>query len=224
MINIFENTLLKWIFRQGTDINRKSVVLDAGEPGFTTDTNRLWVGNGSTNGGVLVGNLFKGSNTNITTLSPCEKGDLAYNTSSKKLFRLIDNDGSNISDWEEVGGVYIPLDDTINISNNNEISVNINALSGFTISPLYIRYDGSTDTTTYQKNILGVNKISTGHYAFNYGPLETSNLIPSIQIFGENNLEYFPRIVGINNTSCQVKIQNLSGDSMDFDVMLSIIR
>jgi hypothetical protein len=224
MINIFENTLLKWIFRQGSDTNRKSVVLDAGEPGFTIDTNRLWVGDGSTNGGILVGNLFKGSTSNITTLSPCEIGDLAYNTSTKKLFRLIDNDGSNISDWEQIGGVYTPLNDTINISNDNQISVNVNALSGFTINPLYARYDGSTQTVTYEKNVSGVNYIGVGHYAFNYGPLETANLIPNIQIFGESNLEYIPRIITLTNSSCQVKFQNLSGGRVDADVFFSIIR
>jgi hypothetical protein len=224
MINIFENTLLKWIFRQGSDTNRKNIVLDTGEPGFTTDTNRLWVGDGSTNGGILVGNLFKGSNSNITTLSPCEHGDLAYNTSTKKLFRLIDNDGSNISDWEEIGGVYTPLNNTIDISNNNEISVNVNALSGFTINPLYARYNGSTQTVSYQKNVSGVNRIAAGHYAFNYGPLETSEVIPNIQIFGENNLEYVPRIITLSNSSCQIKFQNLSGGTVDADVFFSIIR
>jgi hypothetical protein len=224
MINIFENTLLKWIFRQGSDVNRKNVVLDSGEPGFTTDTNRLWVGDGSTLGGVLVGNVFKGSNSNVTLFAPCEIGDLAYNTSTKKLLRVSLNDGSNINDWEVIGGVYEPLDNTINISNSNQISVNVNALSSFTITPLYIRYDGTSDTISYQKNVSGVNKISTGHYAFNYGPLETSDLIPNIQIFGENDLEYVPRILTLTNSSCQIKFQNLSGGTADADVFFSIIR
>jgi hypothetical protein len=224
MIEIFQNTLFKWIFRQGSDANRKNVILKSGEPGYTTDTKRLWVGDGTTTGGVLVGNVFKGSSADITTLAPCEIGDTAYDSDNRKLYRLQNNEGSNLSDWEMVGGVYVTGDNTINLSNNNELSVNVTALSSFTINPLYARYNGSTDTITYQKNVTSVTKIGVGHYSFNYGPLETSDLIPSIQIFGENNLDHIPRIVTLSNSSCQVKFQNVTGGLLDADVFFSIIR
>jgi hypothetical protein len=224
MINIFENTLLKWIFRQGNDSDRKSIVLNSGEPGYATDTKRLWVGDGTTNGGVLVGNIFKGSTPNITTLSPCELGDFAYNTSSRKLFRLISGDGSDINDWEEISGNYTPLDDTINITSDNEIGVNIGALSGFTLTPIYARYNGATETTIFQKNISSINKIGIGHYNFNFGPLETGNVVPYVAILGDSNLEYVPRVVAINNSSCQVRFQNLTGGYVDTELFLSIIR
>jgi len=223
MINIFENTLLKWIFRQGNDIDRKNITLDSGEPGYTIDTKRLWVGDGVTTGGILVGNIFKGSNVNITTLAPCEIGDFAYNTSSKKLFRLVSGEGSNISEWEEIGGVYTPLNNTINISNTNQISVNTNALSSITIVPLYGRYDGDANTLLYHKNLNGVNKIGVGHYTFTYN-IETANVVPTVQIFGETDLEYVPRILTLTNSSCQVKVQNLSGGTIDTELFFSIIR
>jgi hypothetical protein len=224
MLEIFQNTLFKWIFRQGSDFNRKSVTLDSGEPGFATDTKRLWVGDGVTSGGVLVGNLFKGSNSNITSFAPAERGDLAYNTDTRKLFRLVSNDGSNISDWEHIGGVYVPLNNTINISNSNQISVNTNSLSSFTITPLYARYNGGTSTITYQKNVTSVTKIGVGHYSFNFGPLPTAQLIPQIQIFGTSNPSYQARVSSLTNNSCQVRIVNLSGGLIDADIFFSIIR
>jgi hypothetical protein len=41
-------------FRRGTDAERGTVVLDSGEPGWTTDTKELYVGDGATYGGILV--------------------------------------------------------------------------------------------------------------------------------------------------------------------------
>lgn len=109
-IQISDNTLLKIIARQGTDNERKNIILDSGEPGFTTDTERLFIGNGSDYGGVLVGNKFKGSNPDITIFSPAEIGDLAFNTDTNILYRLKENDGSNLSDWEEIGGYGLKSD------------------------------------------------------------------------------------------------------------------
>lgn len=109
-IQIFDNTLIKILFRQGTDTERQNIILNSGEPGFTTDTNRLYVGDGSTQGGVLVGNLFKGSASDITTLAPAVIGDLAYNTNSNILYRLKQNDGSALSDWEAIASRGITSD------------------------------------------------------------------------------------------------------------------
>ena len=39
-------------FRRGTTAQRTAVTLDSGEPGWDTDTNRLYVGDGTTPGGV----------------------------------------------------------------------------------------------------------------------------------------------------------------------------
>ena len=78
MLEIFNNTLLKIVNRQGSDADRKLIVLDSGELGYTTDTGRLFVGDGSTAGGLLVGNKYKGEATVITSLAPCEIGDWGY--------------------------------------------------------------------------------------------------------------------------------------------------
>jgi hypothetical protein len=109
-ISITNDTLLKLLARQGTDAERLNVLLNSGEFAFTTDTERLFIGNGADNGGVLVGNKFKGSNPDITIFSPSEIGDLAYNSDSNVLYRLKENEGSLLSDWEKIGGSGVTSD------------------------------------------------------------------------------------------------------------------
>lgn len=132
-IEIFQNTLLQLIVRQGTDSTRQNVVLKSGELGYTTDTKKLYVGDGTTLGGVMVGRTYAGSATNITTLSPASNGDLAYDTDNNKLYRLSANDGSNIGDWELIGGVYSASDATLTFSIDNKVAVG--TISGGNISP-----------------------------------------------------------------------------------------
>ena len=60
-IEILENTLLKLLVRRGTDVDRQLITLDQGELGYTTDSKRLFVGDGSTLGGTIAGNKFLGS-------------------------------------------------------------------------------------------------------------------------------------------------------------------
>jgi hypothetical protein len=49
------SNITKILFRRGTDDQRKLVTLNLGEPGITTDTNRLFVGDGTTAGGFPAG-------------------------------------------------------------------------------------------------------------------------------------------------------------------------
>ena len=111
-VEIFNNTLLKILVRQGTDNERQNVIFNSGEPAYTTDTKRLFIGDGVTSGGILTGNVFKGSVTNITSVAPAEIGDTVYNTDTKILYRLKLNDGSNIGDWEAISGKGIDSNTT----------------------------------------------------------------------------------------------------------------
>lgn len=144
-IEIFENTLLKQIIRQGVDSDRQAITLDSGELGFSNDTNRLFVGDGSTLGGILVGNVFKGSAVNVTSLAPAEIGDMAYDSDNKVLYVLESNTGSVIGDWLSIGGVYSASDGSIVISSDNQLSVGV--LSSGSLSPDLLNdplyFDGS---------------------------------------------------------------------------------
>lgn len=122
------------IVRQGSDLDRLKVILDSGEPGYSNDTNRLYIGNGILSGGNVVGNLFKGSAPTITdaSLRPAVIGDTGYATDTKKLYQLKTGTGENITDWELIGGVY-SAENGINITADNRLS--ITAISGNQISP-----------------------------------------------------------------------------------------
>lgn len=45
-------TITKILFRRGNDADRQNTILASGEPGFTLDTSRLWIGDGRTPGGL----------------------------------------------------------------------------------------------------------------------------------------------------------------------------
>jgi hypothetical protein len=142
-IQIQNDTLLKLIVRQGTNTERLSIILNSGELGFTTDTERLFVGNGTDHGGKLVGNKFLGSGPDITIFSPGELGDFAYNTDTNILHRIREDDGSDIGDWEVIGGRGISSDTTQaggGIAITNFVRVTVSEWS--TLS-------GSSDPTTH---------------------------------------------------------------------------
>lgn len=151
-MEIFQNTIVKLIVRQGTNSERKTIMLNSGELGYSTDTERLFVGNGYLNGGVLVGNLFKGKASDVTTFAPCEIGDMAFNTDKNKLVYVKTNDGSTLSDWEDLTtGIISSGDQYINVTNDYTIS--LNSLSAGIISndivasgsPIYMDNDGRLD-------------------------------------------------------------------------------
>jgi hypothetical protein len=123
-IEILEHTLLKLLVRSGPLSDLLNTTLSVGELGYTTDTKRLYVGDGLTPGGRLVGNIFKGSSTDVTTLAPASVGDLALDTDNRKLYRLNSGSGSLISDWELVAGIYV-AGSGINISQDNVISTKL---------------------------------------------------------------------------------------------------
>ena len=98
-IEIYENTLLKLLVRRGIDIDRKNVVLSEGELGYTTDTKKLYIGDGQTLGGVLVGGNKGFSSTNdILTLVDVNEGDIVYSNNYKedKAQTYLSNNQTNI--------------------------------------------------------------------------------------------------------------------------------
>ena len=93
-IEILENTLLKLLVRRGTNEDRKNITLDEGELGYASDTTRLFIGDGTTVGGNLIGNKFLGSRPDIT-LETGEINDLAFDNDNNTLQRIKQNNGSN---------------------------------------------------------------------------------------------------------------------------------
>lgn len=130
-IEIFENTLLKLLVRRGTDADRQNVTLAEGELGYTTDTKKLFIGDGSTLGGIVVGGgainsgggRFIGRVTDVTTLNTAERGDIAYDVDDTKLYTLTGGSYASANNWQQIGGVYTAANNTIAVSLTNALSV-----------------------------------------------------------------------------------------------------
>ena len=106
-IEILENTLLKLLVRRGTDADRQLITLDQGELGYTTDSKRLFVGDGSTQGGTIAGNKFLGSSANHETLTEGADGDFAFNTTTNTLY------SKNGSNWDRIAVIFEAADGSI---------------------------------------------------------------------------------------------------------------
>ena len=122
-LEIFENTLLQLITRQGTDNDRKEVILKSGELGYTTDSKRLFIGDGVTNGGVATGNKFLGNTTNLLSLEAGLPGDIAYKTDESSIYTILSGDGKSSLNWNKVAGNVSPANTSISITSGNKISV-----------------------------------------------------------------------------------------------------
>lgn len=88
--------------RRGTNTQRKAVVLDQGELGYTIDTKRLFIGNGATYGGEVIGSKIHPpiSNTSSLTGVIAEIGDLV--NVNGIFYQLTLTDYTDINSWSNV--------------------------------------------------------------------------------------------------------------------------
>ena len=95
--------IVKLKLRRGTDAQRESVVLEQGELGYTTDSKRVFVGDGFLSGGNVVGAknhppMYIGSRTDLTE---AVTGDMVYE--DNLLYQLSGTDAAQLSAWAFVG-------------------------------------------------------------------------------------------------------------------------
>jgi Phage Tail Collar Domain/Major tropism determinant N-terminal domain len=109
----------KILIRRGTDSQRKTIALNSGEPGYSIDTKRLFIGDGITLGGnpagvvnygiitALSGSYIFGSiQTGLSqqafkTLSAANVGDIVYNQNTTSIW--------TISSTSVIGGTIVPI-------------------------------------------------------------------------------------------------------------------
>lgn len=193
-MEILKDTIIQLVVRQGSDSERKNIVFKSGEPAFTEDTNRLFIGDGVTNGGKLVGNLFKGSSVNILSLAPAEKGDLVYNEQTNTVSVLNSGDGTLPLHWKPIANLT---------------------------DPIYLRYDALSATglpIITKRNIVSVETLSTGHYKIQYNNIGIPNPIPIVQILGLDWPNCQIRTLYANNSACEVKLLSTNGTDANKNV------
>ena len=180
-IEIYENTLLKLLVRRGSDADRQNIILSQGEIGYTTDTNRLFVGDGVNLGGVVVGNKFAGSRTDVTTITNVVSGDYAFDTDGNQLYIYNGGSPSNIANWTSIGGVYTAGDGSIIVtSNTNTITV------------------GTLSANNFDKDAVGNSIVvdSAGRVALNPSQIQTN----SVTSYNSSYLQ-LPVNLNINNVN-----------------------
>lgn len=220
-MEIFQDTIIQSICRQGADSDRLVIRLKSGELGYTTDTERLFVGNGTLSGGNLIGNLFKGITTDITLMSPSEVGDYTFNSDNNSLYILKTKEGSSLNDWEKVGGVYSALS-PITISSDNEVS--LEPLSANSVDPDLIEFPLIINSgriglsATIPFHIVSTNSITLSSGLKSYvdgvdntgtaiNPLSSSVIIQSNELYAKYNglsgqtLEYSKFITSVDRLS-----------------------
>jgi len=95
--------IVKLKLRRGTDSQRESVVLEQGELGYTTDSKRVFVGDGFLSGGNVVGAknhppMYIGTRTD---LAEAVTGDMVYE--DNLLYQLSGTDATQLSAWAFIG-------------------------------------------------------------------------------------------------------------------------
>jgi len=121
-------TIVKIKVRRGSDDQRKQLVLDQGELGYTIDTKRLFVGDGSVTGGNVVGNKNFGIfnlESGLGTVDGAQRGDIGY--ANSKLYTLTASSyDSSLSGWSYIGPV--PDNENIEFTATNTLTVKTSSL------------------------------------------------------------------------------------------------
>jgi len=138
------------LLRQGPDLDRKKVILRAGEPAYVTDYNRIVVGDGETKGGVSVGSKFLGFvrfdefSAEVLGANPGLQGDFIFEENTNLLHVLSGTETILGKESYQIKTNYIPINktpnpDNINIFNNAGVlslvpdSIDASYLAGYAI-------------------------------------------------------------------------------------------
>lgn len=187
-IEILENTLLKLLVRRGTDADRQLITLDQGELGYTTDSKRLFVGDGSTQGGQVAGNKFLGSSADHTTVTEGTDGDFAFNTTTNTLY------SKNGNDWDRIAVIFEAADGSIVVDDATG-TLRVGTLSAS-------NFAGSTDLTGNSIEMVG------GKISLSATQIKTNRVTPN-----STSHLYLPQNMNINAVDYQFPTGGLGGSN-----------
>lgn len=145
--------VIKLKLRRGSDAQRKTIVLDQGEMGYTIDTKRVFVGDGSTLGGIPVSNKVSTTVTQYKSLSdtPAEVGDVVI--ADNVAYQLTSSDFTSIGNWR----IFTSPPDNTYVSFTNLSSGSLTIKSGSIDSTRLNAVSLSSTSISVSSNKLVVN-------------------------------------------------------------------
>lgn len=176
--------ITKFKVRRGLDAQRKTVILDEGELGFTVDTRRVFVGTGTLSGGVVVGSKVHPVTDSYASLSStnAQVGDLVF--ANNQFYQLTGTNYNAISSWYPVGSridsafFELSSNNYITLKNNGILPIKINSsyvTGGLQINSgvLKVNYDSSqfklSSSSVLQINNQGVTEFELASSSFTNG-------------------------------------------------------
>jgi hypothetical protein len=112
--------------RRGSEPERLATSVQEGEIVYSTNKKRVYVGDGATNGGNLVGNKTFFTD-NVSNLTLATQGDFWYNTSTNILYSLTGSDSVGFNSYRRMS--QLPDNSTIEFNSNGLFSVKSSALN-----------------------------------------------------------------------------------------------
>ena len=148
--------IVKLKIRRGSEVERRQIVLEQAELGYTTDTRRLFIGNGSLSGGEVVGSKVHSILTSSDTrnlVNDAYQGDLVYENNF--LYQLTGTDYSQLTSWGFVGSSVD--DSSIEYDGDRKISVKDSGISTAMIQTSAVTLNKLDTAILYSSGGLGFN-------------------------------------------------------------------
>lgn len=175
--------IVKLKLRRGSELQRQLITLDQGELGYTTDTNRIFVGDGHTTGGLIINsNFFLPIPSNKTGL-PAYPGDVVVE--NNLTYQLTGTNSAVTSAWKLISPIIDNATIQLNGSNairvaNNGVNVaqlgNIVYSQGGIVKNTTQGLSANTDNTTIIINTSNQLAISTVYASSIIGKLNNSQI------------------------------------------------
>jgi len=152
--------VIKLKVRRGLNSQRKRIVLDEGELGYTIDTQRLYVGTGTLSGGVPVASKVYSPITNYNDLSSQDAELYDVIVADNKMYQLIATDYTKLSSWRFIGA---QVDDNfIEYDASNYLTVKGSSINGErlnqqTLSSTSITFAGNQIVVNYDSSQFAIS-------------------------------------------------------------------
>jgi len=149
--------IVKLKIRRGSEAERRQIILEQAELGYTTDTRRLFIGNGSLSGGEVVGSKVHSVRATSDTrnlVNDAYQGDLVYENNF--LYQLTGTDYSKLTSWGFVGSRVD--DSSIEYDGSRQVSVKDSGISTAMIQNSAVTLDKLNTNILYSSGGLVFNR------------------------------------------------------------------